>query len=267
MPTEVPSDPPRRGVDTPAGRLAYTDEGSGAPAVLAVPGLPGSVRDFRWLAPLIAGHVRMLRLDLPGFGDSPRSAQRGMTTAQRAAAVAALIETLAMPPVTLIAHSSGSTPAAWLAASRPDLVHAIVLLAPTGPRPHYPTLAFQALAAGYRVPPARALLDAGVRRFFDSVGFPRSLTDAERRFSVLDAAALDFTEHRAMLSSVATPSLVCWATDDPVIPSRNVAELVATLPEPATVTFATGGHNIQKTQARPVAEAVLDALATWGSPG
>lgn len=233
---------------------------------MAVPGLPGSVRDFRWLAPLIAEHHRVLRLDLPGYGQSPRTATRGMATHQRAQAVAALITELGLGQVTLLAHSSGSTPVAWLAAQRTDLVRGVVLLAPTGPRPHYSVPAFQAVAAAYRVPPARPLLDVAARRFFAAAGFPRSLSDTERRLAILDAAAIDFAAHRAVLSVVAAPALVCWAEDDPVIGSDRVLDLVSCLPDAVTVTFPTGGHNVQKTQAAPVADAVLEHLASRGGP-
>jgi pimeloyl-ACP methyl ester carboxylesterase len=262
VPAEAPSDPERRLLDTSVGRLSYTDEGRGEQVVLAVPGLPGTVRDFRWLAPLVAERHRVVRLDLPGFGDSPRTGSTGMTTAQRAEAVLALIDALALERVALLAHSSGSTPAARIAGQRADLVDALVLLAPTGPRPHYSTRGFRALAAGYRLPLARALLDVAVRQVFAAAGFPRSLTDDERRNTVLDAAAVDFAEHSTTLGAVAVPTLVCWAEDDPVIPSAVVADLVTALPRATAVRFATGGHNVQKTQAGPIADAMLELLAS-----
>ena len=65
-----PSDPPAQFVND---SLAYTDEGSGEPAIVAIPGLPGSGRDFRWLAPLLADRFRVIRIDPPGYGASPRS--------------------------------------------------------------------------------------------------------------------------------------------------------------------------------------------------
>lgn len=267
MSAEAPSDPERRLIDTSVGRLSYTDEGRGERVVLAMPGLPGTVRDFRWLAPRIAERHRVVRLDLPGFGGSPRTGSRGMTTAGRAEAALALIDALALGRVALLAHSSGSTPAAWIAAQRADIVDSLVLLAPTGPRPHYSTQGFRALAAGYRLAPARPLFDLAVRRLFAAAGFPRSLTDDERRNALLDAAAVDFVEHDAMLGLVAAPTLVCWAEDDPVIPSTNVADLVAAMPRATAVRLATGGHNVQKTQARPIADAVLELLGSAGPAG
>src|SRR5574339_256968 len=78
------SDPPLRQVDLPRGRVAYTDEGpAGAPALIAVHGVPGSVRDFRYLAPHLTDAVRLVRVDLPGFGASPPAAEAVRTLAGR----------------------------------------------------------------------------------------------------------------------------------------------------------------------------------------
>lgn len=261
MPADQPSDPDLLLVDTAVGPLAYTDEGAGDAAVLAVPGLPGTVRDYRWLAPLLSPRHRVVRIDLPGFGGSPRTQQRGLPTARRAEAVLALIDALGLRRVSLVSHSSGSTPAVWLAARRPDVVESLTLLAPTGPRPHYSTVMFDVLAAGYRLPLVTPVVDQVVSRLFDVAGFSRRLSDADRRHTVLDAAAVDFGEHRALLSAVDVPTLVCWAHDDPVIPSDIVAEVVARVPGASGLSFATGGHNVQKTQAAPIAEAMLEHLA------
>lgn len=99
-----PSDPATRFVD---GDLAYTAEGSGDITIVAVPGLPGSGRDFRWLAPALSDRFRVIRVDPPGYGSSPRSRWAGMSTAERADAVGRVIDHLEVPSVALIGHSAG----------------------------------------------------------------------------------------------------------------------------------------------------------------
>jgi pimeloyl-ACP methyl ester carboxylesterase len=264
---DQPSDPARRHVDTDVGRLAYTVEGHGAATVVAIPGLPGSVRDYRWLAPLLAQHATVVRIDLPGFGESPRAAHRGMSTTQRADAVRALLESLDLGAVTLVGHSSGSTPVVHLAVERPDLVSSVVLLAPTGPRPHYSQTTFRALAVAYRLPGFRLGARTLVQRFFAAAGFPSSLSDAEREAAVLDASALDFDQHAANLAALTQPTLVCWARDDPVIPSGIVADLVALVPDAHSMHLTTGGHNVQKTQAGRIADAVAAFVVPDGGAG
>lgn len=54
--------------------LAYADTGTGTragPTFVAVHGAPGSARDWRYLAPVLAPGARVVRLELPGSGAAP----------------------------------------------------------------------------------------------------------------------------------------------------------------------------------------------------
>jgi len=65
------SDPEPRRAELPHGVVTYTDEGPAeAPVLIAVHGIPGSGRDFRYLAPQLLPARRVVRVDLPGFGGS-----------------------------------------------------------------------------------------------------------------------------------------------------------------------------------------------------
>ena len=158
-----PSDPPAQYV----GEIAYTDEGDGPLTVVAVPGLPGSGRDFRWLASALAGHFRVIRIDPPGYGASGRSGWAGMTTAQRAEVVTAVIRALGVGPVVLIGHSAGGAVVAHLAARDPGVVCACVMVSATGPTAHLARRPLQLAAQILRVPVARSLLAPAIRRLAD----------------------------------------------------------------------------------------------------
>jgi haloalkane dehalogenase len=68
---ELTSDPPPEVLQLPEGPLAYIDEGPReGRALIAVHGIPGSARDFRYLAPQLSSRVRFVRFDMPGFGGS-----------------------------------------------------------------------------------------------------------------------------------------------------------------------------------------------------
>ena len=69
---ETPSDPPVLTLQLPGGPVGYTDVGDG-PVVVALHGAPGSVRDWRWLGPLLEPRIRLVRVDMPGYGDTPRA--------------------------------------------------------------------------------------------------------------------------------------------------------------------------------------------------
>ncbi len=255
MPTpSKPSDPPVQF----AGEVAYTDEGSGPVTVVAVPGLPGSSRDFRWLAPVLADRCRVIRIDPPGYGASGRTRWTGMTTAERAGVAGDLIDQLEIAPVVLVGHSAGGAAIAHLARHRPDVVSACVMVSSTGPTAHLARRPLQVMAQVLRVSAVRSLLAPAIRRLYALQGFPRYLSDDERAFALLDAAAFDFAEHRANLAALRVPTMVAWAQDDPIIPVRTFRALADSVPDGPRLEFPDGGHNVQKAHAQELAEAIVE---------
>lgn len=192
--TQEPSDPAIQFVD---GALAYSDEGQGETTIVAIPGLPGSGRDFRWLAPALSDRFpRVIRVDPPGYGSSPRGHWAGMTTAERAASVRRVIDHLGLSAVVPIGHSAGGAVVAHMARHEPGLVTAAVMISSTGATAHFARTPMQLLAQPLRLALVRHLLAPGIRRLYSVQGFPRYLTDDERAFALLDAAAFDFSAHR-----------------------------------------------------------------------
>jgi pimeloyl-ACP methyl ester carboxylesterase len=258
MPTELlPSDPPARFL----GELAYTDEGDG-PAIMAVPGLPGSGRDFRWLAPALSDRFRVVRIDPPGYGASARTDWAGMPTAERAKCVTDLIDSLGIAPVVLIGHSAGGAVVAHIAHHRPDLVSAAAMISSTGPTAHLASTPMQLLAQPLRLSAVRTVLAPAIRRLYAMQGFPSYLSDDERAFALLDAAAFNFTEHRENLAGMGVPTTVAWSTDDPVIPASTFEALAAMVPSGPRLEFHDGGHNVQKTHAIEIAQAIGDLVGS-----
>ncbi len=113
----------------PDGRLAYDDAGTG-PLVVAVPGM-GDLRSTydELRAALLAAGYRVVTTDLRGHGDSDADFA-GHGDEATAGDVAALVEHLDAGPAVLVGNSMGASAAAVVAADRPELVRALVLLAP-----------------------------------------------------------------------------------------------------------------------------------------
>ncbi len=104
----------------------YVSKGEGPPVVL-VHGLGGTLHVWHGVIENLALHHHVVALDLRGHGRSDGT--RGtISIAGFAADVEALIGALELPAVTLVGHSMGSLVAQQLAATRPELVDALVLV-------------------------------------------------------------------------------------------------------------------------------------------
>lgn len=261
MHPDEPSDPPYRFLSLGRESLAYTDEGDGEVALVAIPGLPGSARDFRWFAPALAHGLRLLRVELPGFGRSTRTSNAPMTIPQRADVVRDVLDALGLDKVVLVGHSAGAIVAAHLARHHPHRVTHLAAIASPGVRPHYPLRTYRAVSLLVRSRTLRRLLTPLSRKVYRQAGFPSYLTDAERHFTTIDAAVQDFSLHRQNVAALRCPTLVAWAKDDRLIPAAYSAELARLAPAGPRLCFDQGGHNIQKTRALEIAEALRDFVA------
>ena len=113
----------------PDGVIAYDDAGTG-PLVVAVPGM-GDLRSTydELRAALLAAGYRVVTTDLRGHGESSTgfATDGDEATAQD---VIALVEHLGAGPAVLVGNSMGASAVTVVAADRPDLVRALVLLSP-----------------------------------------------------------------------------------------------------------------------------------------
>lgn len=101
-----------------------------APPLLLVHGSGASGAWWSPLVPALAAHHHVIRIDLPGCGQSPPAPSYDV--AVQAGRVAALLDEAGVRRVTAVGHSSGGYPATALAERRPDLVASLALIS-TGP--------------------------------------------------------------------------------------------------------------------------------------
>ncbi|MFD3683724.1 alpha/beta fold hydrolase [Nocardiopsis sp. NPDC058631] len=97
----------------------------GAPLLL-IHGSGASGGSWGTMVPALAEHHHVLRIDLPGCGQSPPAASYDVSV--QADRVAALLDGLGLRSVTVAGHSSGGYVATALAEQRPDLVGSIALI-------------------------------------------------------------------------------------------------------------------------------------------
>lgn len=266
MTPERPSDPPLRTAWLAEGPFSYTDEGEG-PVLVALHGLPGSARDYRWLAPALAG-VRLIRIEQPGFGGTPRRTEPSPRLFDRARFVTRALDALGIDRCAVLGHSMGG-PLAMCVASDAR-ISGLVLLASVGLRPHRLMRKIGRRPDLARLldvrPVARALLPP-MRKGFVRAGFPESTPDEAILQCTRIFSQVRFSEIRDAVRGVTAPTFLAWAEDDPLVEGTIALELDRALPRGPRVAFDDGGHNIQKTRAIELGEAIVRWMPGNASSG
>jgi pimeloyl-ACP methyl ester carboxylesterase len=237
----------------------WSDEGQG-PAVVLVHGLPGSGGHFRHITPLLTHELRVIRVDLPGFGEAPMGAAP-VTVTGLAAHVAAVLRWLELPRAVVVGHSFGTSVALATAQAAPEIVAGVGLVAPVGLEPHRGFKRVPRPRLWSQVAHARGLSRLTLpmfRQLFVRTGFGAvSDRDIQRTFAVM--AAFDFDMVRTLAEATTCPVYGAWSVDDPLIEAHISQALLDVLPAGPRQRFDTGGHGLQKTQA----VAIAGALVPW----
>ena len=264
------------------GRIAYDVTGDG-PLVVLSNGMGENRTSWRFLGPILAGAgYRVATVDLRGHGESSRG-WASYSRTDTAADLIAVIERLGGPAV-IIGQSFSGGSATIAAATRPDLITAIVEIDPfTRPA----AISLPALLANARYRRGGLLLMAvamtgsvGLWQRYLNVAYPAvkpadwdqwlaALTKELRESgSIKSARKMGMStpsDARAQLPNVRCPVLVVMGTLDPdwPDPEAEAEAIVGLLPQvPARYVMIEGaGHypNVQFPQA--VADAVLPFLA------
>ncbi|RLB45589.1 MAG: hypothetical protein DRJ42_29605 [Deltaproteobacteria bacterium] len=244
-------------------QVGATSEGpEGTPAILMVHGVPGSTRDYRYLAPLLSRTLRVHRLDLPGYGAVRDAQWHDYSPDGRARLVVGVADALGLEEFAVVGHSMGGPAAIATAAMVPHRVTALIVLASVGVRRHRGMALSPAQAGVLRwaagLPGVgRALLPKS-RKIYRRMGFPNAdtLTTRELRIDLANVMAIDFFAARRRAAAVRAPTLVAWAEDDRLVEPEIGQRLAVVIPDAETAAYPAGGHNIQKTRARELSEQI-----------
>ena len=234
-------------------------------AWLCAPGVPGTERDFRHLAPYLAATAPVARVVFPGFGPLSHTPARSCPTSseERARHLSRLISAEGWGRVGVIGHSMGGAAALALAARDPRVAR-LCLVCSVGLRRHRAMRlgprAARALIALTRVPLAGSALISAARAQLLAMGFRGHPLHADQlRLIYEHVAAIDFEGLRrsvALLPADLDARLV-WTSDDPLIEEEVSAELAAAirgrLPSARLTLLEGGGHSPQKWRPAEVA--------------
>jgi pimeloyl-ACP methyl ester carboxylesterase len=261
------SDPEPTLLERPWGHLSFIDEGPReAPALIAVHGIPGSGRDFRYLAPLLSDVIRVIRIDLPGFGGTSLRQEAVDSVEGRVRVVTELADHLGLAHFALLGHSMGGATALLGAAGQPGRVNLLVLVASVAISRHrglqLPPRVFGLMGRILTLPGASGLLMPWLRGEYRRRGLPGAdaLSAADLSVQLRALGAIRFPSLRRAVRGPLPPALVAYAPDDPLIERQIPEELLATLADARALVFTDGGHNLQKTRAGELADAIREAM-------
>lgn len=262
MRPQSPYDPPIRYLELRGATVAYTDDGTRGQAFVFLHGVPGSVRDFRWLEAALREKrldARAVRISMPGFGGTDVALGGKMSLAEQSRFVTDFLDKCDLDEVTLIGHSLGGPAAIATAAAAPERLRCLSLIASVGISPHraYRAIPYPPLLASVVCNPiGKRLLSRPLRKGFVKGGFSDETPTDELLFAMRAIGSVRFPAIRTAVAKVAAgriPTHVFAADDDPMIEPEIAQDLAAALAGRLHA-FDGGGHNIQKTLAVEIAE-------------
>ncbi len=235
-------------------RLVLDDDGDGPPLV-CLHAIGHDAADFSRVRARFRDRRRVIAIDWPGQGRSPREARRA-TAARYADLLAGVLDQLGAGPCVLLGNSIGGAAAIRYAAQHPDRVRGLVLEDPGGlaavdDRFAQTFLAgmarfFEAGARGARwFAPAFALYyrivlqrpaasEARARIVARAYDIAPVLADAWRGFAAPEDDA------RPLAPRITCPVLFAWASRDRIIPLSRSLPAVRTFPNARILRFKAG---------------------------
>lgn len=265
--------------DVRAAGLAVTLAGDeSAPPLVLLHGLAERRQVFDRLLPLLTPRLRIVAIDLPGFGGSPPLPGGGFELAAVCERVEAAIGELGIVRPALLGHSLGGGVAVRFAADRPGALRALTLIAPAG------LIATGAVRSSWRHPRRHALGRALIRvatplvasqsrlrerAFARVVGDPATIDRELARELLMGAAQgrstpaagieIVYAGLRDRVAALTLPTLVVWGGRDRVV-SPHYAELLRdALPDGRLLFMPEVGHVPMCEAPGAVAAAVLDS--------
>jgi pimeloyl-ACP methyl ester carboxylesterase len=224
------------------------DVGAGPPLIL-LHGLAGSARWWTRNIPALSRSYRVIAIDLPGFGTSPRGHR--FVLDEVAEQLAATLDRLGIERACVIGHSMGGLIAGGLAADYPDRVDRLVLVDAAflslGRRAARPVTG-PAVTLLWTAP---SLLPVVVRDGLRSG--PGRLADATTQLLAAD--------WRTKLPRIQASTLVIWGEHDRICPLTIGRQIVACVPDSRLVVVEGAAHNPMWERPDVFDREVLDFLA------
>jgi 4,5:9,10-diseco-3-hydroxy-5,9,17-trioxoandrosta-1(10),2-diene-4-oate hydrolase len=267
-------------VESPLGRVAYHEAGSGPCVILIHGGGPGAYgySNFRKnFTPLAEKGFRTVIIDLPGFGQSDHrvSSDGGLFTAA-AEATLELIDHLGVSKASIVGNSLGGGTALRVALDHPDRVDRLILMGPGGSLPATSTFPSEGLLRMLTFYDGEGPTIEKLDKVIDLLVFDRSTVSRELIEERFKTATLPQTmanpplrgqAHnrrnelwREDLENLEHPTLLIWGREDKVLPLDMSFILLKRIPNAEMHVFPKCGHWAQWEKADEFNELVANFL-------
>ena len=226
------------------------------PAVLMLHGFGASLQTWEPWAKDLSSQLRVIRIDLPGSGLSYPDPTGDYSDRRSIQLILALMDQLHLVHFSVVGHSMGGRIAWTLAATHPERVDKLVLVAPDGfasPGEAYgakPEVPITLQLMRFTLPkwllrmnlePAYAqsavMTDALATRYHDLMLAPGSRQALMARLQqrvLIDPVPL--------LQHISAPTLLLWGKQDAMIPLANAADYTQAIPHSRLVALDGVGH-------------------------
>lgn len=238
--------------------LAVEESGSGRPLVL-LHGLATDRHIWRRVVPALSQTRRVIRADLPGFGESTAVGDAFVLEEVADRVARGLSAHRVKAPFDLVGHSLGAGVALTMAASRPRSVARLVLVAPAGMATLPPALATAIAAGADAVLAARRLMaplaDIGWARQLllagavaDASRVPPELARQMVRASASASrtgpalATITTSDLRPLLTEAPAPLGVIWGSADATMPASLASVVTQERPDAHVEILEGAGH-------------------------
>jgi pimeloyl-ACP methyl ester carboxylesterase len=216
------------------------DVGTGPPVVV-LHGWGGRIESMLPVIRCLGERLRVLAIDLPGFGESPVP-PGAWGTGDYAAYVRDLLRELDVRTADFIGHSFGAKTSLYLAATHPELVGKLVAVGASGLRtpPSFRARAKRVASRGARVAgrvgsPGRALKRVAYR-WLASQDYQQA---GELRPILVKVVNEDLS---GLLPLVKAPTLLIWGDEDHAVPVAHAEAMKSLIPDAGLVVFEGAGH-------------------------
>lgn len=262
-------------------RLAYDSTGEGEPLLL-IHGLGAHRGTWDDVLPRLSSQYRVYRVDLKGFGRSPKPLDEHYSLVDQAVCVRELVAELGLTKLVLIGHSLGGAVSLVLAAQAPSLVSRLVLLAAPAYVSDTPLalrlVRYRPMQWLLKKLPVSWILPFVVYRVYENWAvltqerlrsYREPLDSAGARHAVIQTALCTAPERIEELSGrhadVTSPTLLIWGARDAIIPVSTGSRLTEELPDARLVVIPRCGHVPQEERPDQTVESILSFLSSEGT--